>query len=344
MLGSGDTSITARVTLPTRRLDSVTALVNMRTLNLVAAGTREPLTVAPADTGRSVEARISMNERGWYPVWCSVVDAADNVSPTSDTLWTYTGALWNQSYVETYARDPRYLVASGPWGRTTNVARSAPASFAYAPAGQYAGSRRDTCNLYPAYIGQLPTETALTMNMYVAAFIDATDTMFLEVSGNGLRGQYTVLDWWNASRDARWNDTTKGDDIWRTWSVRIPADIATDTLHLRLRFRSNASRQSDGFYMDDVRFDVISSVADEHAHIIDVWPNPAGSQATLTMHTDHSVTDVRCVSANGEHMPLSWTQAGRTVRMDLRAVAAGMYNVIIQSGTIQMRSAISVVR
>jgi hypothetical protein len=344
VLGSGDTSITGRVTLPTRRLDSVTALVNLRALNLFAAGTKEPLTVMTSDTGRIVEPRITMNERGWYPVWCSVEDAASNVSPSSDTLWTYTGAMWNQSYTETYAREPRYYVTSGSWGRTTNFARSAPASFAHAPAGPYAGSRRDTCNLYPAYIGTLPAETALTLTMYVAAFVDPTDTMFLEASSTGFAGTYSTLEWWNASRDARWNDTTKGDDAWRAWSIRIPSEIASDTMHLRLRFRSNASRQSDGFYIDDIRFELVSSVDDERMHIAEVWPNPAGSQATLTMHSDDTISDVLCVSASGEHMPISWSQAGRTVRLDLRSLAAGMYSVIVQCGSARVRATVSVVR
>ena len=344
VLGSGDTSITGRIVLPTRRLDSVTALVNLRALNLFAAGTKEPLTVLTSDTGRIVEPRISMNERGWYPVWCSVEDAASNASPSSDTLWTYTGAMWNQSYTETYARDPRYYVTSGPWGRTTNFARSAPASFAHAPAGPYAGSRRDTCNLYPAYIGTLPPETALTLTMYVAAFIDPSDTMFLEASSKGFTGTYSTLDWWNASRDARWNDTTKGDDAWRAWSIRIPSDIASDTMHLRLRFRSNASRQSDGFYIDDVRFELVSRVDEEPMHIAEVWPNPAGSQTTLTMHSDDTISDVLCVSASGERMPISWSQAGRTVRLDLRSLAAGMYSVIVECRSTRVRATVSVVR
>jgi len=344
VLGSGDTSITGRVVLPTRRLDSVTALVNLRALNLFAAGTKEPLPVMTSDTGRIVEPRISMNERGWYPVWCSVEDAASNASPSSDTLWTYTGAMWNQSYTETYARDPRYYVTSGSWGRTTNFARSAPASFAHAPAGPYAGSRRDTCNLYPAYIGTLPPETALTLTMYVAAFIDPSDTMFLEASSTGFAGTYSTLDWWNASRDARWNDTTKGDDAWRAWSIRIPSDLASDTMHLRLRFRSNASRQSDGFYIDDVRFELVSRVDEEPIHIVEVWPNPAGSQATLTMHSDEAISDVLCVSASGERMPISWSQAGRTVRLDLRSLAAGMYSVIVECSSTRVRATVSVVR
>lgn len=341
--GGSDTSITARVKLPTRRLDSVTALVNLQTLNLFAAGVREPLTVATTDTGRTVDARITMTGRGWYPVWCSVADAAGNTSPTSDTNWTYTGELWRRGDAETYARDPRYHIRSGPWGRTTNFARSAPASFAYAPVGPYVGLRRDTCYLFPVTVGPIIPSVSLSMNMYVAAFIHPSDTMFLEASTTGLNGQYAVLDWYNASRDTRWNDTTKSDAAWRAWSVLIP-DGSNDTTHLRLRFRSNASQNSDGFYIDDISFDWVSGVDEERAHRMEVWPNPAGTEATLTMQLDYPVTDVLCVSSNGERMPLGWTQAGRTVRMDLRAVAAGVYTVIVQSGTTQMRSTLSVVR
>lgn len=345
VVGSNDTAITARVTLPTRRLDSVTALVNLRSLNLFAAGEREPLTVESGDTGRTVEPRITMKERGWYPVWCSVEDAARNVSPSSDTLWTFTGSLWIEGYTETYARDPRYYVKQGPWGRTTNFARSAPASFAYAPAGPYAGSRRDTCELYPvAYPGVVSSETALSMTMYVAAFVDPTDTMFLEASSQGINGTYTTLEWWNASRDARWSDTTKSDDAWRAWSVRIPEELASDTMHMRLRFRSNASRQSDGFYIDDIRFDVVSSVDDDQQRVVEVWPNPAGTEASMTLLTDDLVQRVSLISSNGESMPLAWTQAGRTVRLDLRSIAAGVYTIIATSGSTTMRSTLSVVR
>jgi hypothetical protein len=182
------------------------------------------------------------------------------------------------------------------------------------------------------------------MTMYVAAFVDPTDTMFLEASSQGINGTYTTLEWWNASRDARWSDTTKSDDAWRAWSVRIPEELASDTMHMRLRFRSNASRQSDGFYIDDIRFDVVSSVDDDQQRVVEVWPNPAGTEASMTLLTDDLVQRVSLISSNGESMPLAWTQAGRTVRLDMRSIAAGVYTIIATSGSTTMRSTLSVVR
>jgi len=167
--------------------------------------------------------------------------------------------------------------------------------------------------------------------MYVAAFIDPTDTMFLEASTEGVAGPYTTLDWWNASKDARWSDTTKGDDAWR--DVRLQLPEGRDTTHMRLRFRSNASRQSDGFYIDDIQVVVVSVPEQESRQPISVFPSPASSHCNVTLPTDLPVDDAWLTDITGMRCATSWYQRGSTLIANLQALASGRYVISVRTGS-----------
>ena len=165
----------------------------------------------------------------------------------------------------------------------------------------------------------------------MAAFVDATDTMFLEASTRGVDGPYDVLEWWNASKDARWSDTTKGDDAWRMARVILPA--GRDTTHMRLRFRSNASRHSDGFYMDDINL-LTTSVSEQQSHnVLSVFPSPASSHCNVTLPTDLMVDDAWITDITGMRCKAPWYQRGTTLIADVQALAPGRYVLSVRSGS-----------
>jgi hypothetical protein len=171
----------------------------------------------------------------------------------------------------------------------------------------------------------------LRLQMDVAAFVDASDTMFLE-SASSLAGPWMQRAWWNAGKDARWADTTKGDDAWRREVVDF-GGYEGDTIYTRLRFRSNASRQSDGFYIDDITWGVVSSVPEsDQAYTVSIAPNPADAHINLTMSTDQPVHNLMMYDASGRLHSIVYKQNGHNVTIESQALATGFYVI---SGSVE---------
>lgn len=310
---------------PRLRLDLVNPLVNFAALRYSASETTILKTYATADTGKIVRETLPIASQGWYRVSATTIDRDDNTSPASDTLIAFAGSLSTNTV--TFEQDPRYLVQGGPWNRTTMFYRTAPASFAYAPTATYQPNRRDSCVLYP-YRNTAASGQTLRLQMDVAAFVDASDTMFLE-SASSLRGPWTQRAWWNAAKDARWADTTKADDAWRREVVEFK-NYGGDTLYTRLRFRSNASRQSDGFFVDDITWDVVSSVQEDVSLLTaEIAPQPATSHINVTLGSDQPVNAVQIVDISGQEITAPWSQSGRTLIIRSSDLASGLYTVRI---------------
>lgn len=323
--GSENNNLILDVQLPRLRLDGVTPIINLAGIRTYASEQQLSQPVASSDTGKRVTIEQNVSVNGWYLVRSIAVDDAGNTSPRSDSLYTYTGTT--QMNRIAFDTDPHFLVIKGLWGRATMFFRSAPSSYAHSPLGSYLPSRRDTVILFP-YQTDLPLDgTALRISFSVAAFVDPSDTMFLETSYSGITGPWITRSWWNASKDARWADTTKGDDAWRSEFVDLK-DYVGDTMFLRLRFRSNVTRQSDGFYIDDIAFDVVMSVDEEHNSIIaEIAPNPASSFANISLRSDQPINSCVAIDASGTLQRLAWTQAGLTLVADVRELPQGVYTI-----------------
>lgn len=339
-VGSSSRPISCTVGLPNRRLDGITPLVNLSKLVITATDFDQQSALAVDDSGAVITRDITPDARGWYRVQASVADADGNESPKSDSLWVFTGDAGYRD--EDFTREPRYRKIQGAWGTTTSFFRSAPAAYAHSPSGPYQPNRRDTVQLMPIVPEPRIPEAGLFVKMYVAAFIDPTDTMFLEASTEGVAGPYTTLDWWNASKDARWSDTTKGDDAWR--DVRLQLPEGRDTTHMRLRFRSNASRQSDGFYIDDIQVVVVSVPEQESRQPISVFPSPASSHCNVTLPTDLPVDDAWLTDITGMRCATSWYQRGSTLIANLQALASGRYVISVRTGSTIASLPVMVVR
>jgi hypothetical protein len=316
-------TVDVRFASPSIRLDSVNALVNFSSLRFTTSELSTTKTFATSDTGKVISETLLLPAQGWYDISAVTVDLDNNASPSSDTITAYAGPL-STTFID-FSQNPRFYAVQGPWDRTTQFFKSAPASFAYAPATTYQPNRRDTCLMYP-YRNQavVALEQNLRLSMDVAAFIDASDTMFLE-SASSIRGPWIQRAWWNASRDARWSDTTKGDDAWRREVITIDG-YRGDTVYTRLRFRSNASRQSDGFFIDDLTWDVVSSVDErENINPIHVAPNPADAHINVTLTSTTAVQNISLHDAAGTTHTVSWQQHGRNVVIESSRLTSGFY-------------------
>jgi hypothetical protein len=337
--GTDSAMLVLDVRIPTVRADGTTAIINLDSLSSEALEVRAARDLALTDTGSTVRHIFAAPERGWYRVRSRVMDTEGNTSDYSDTAWVFTGdvGIVNETgggpRVESYDDDPRYHRVLGAWDRATHFYRTAPASYAHSPNGPYQPNRRDTVILPPVSVDMPLTEGYdLVFRCHVAAFVDPTDTVFLEVSMDGLAGPWQTVEWWNASRDARWADTTKGDDAWRAQFIPLRSYPGSDTMHMRLRFRSNASRQSDGFYIDDVTFEFAMSVNESNNVITGVAPVPASSHVLFTLDADAPITNISIADMQGATQNVQWSQSGRTLIADVHTLAPGVYTATITRG------------
>lgn len=331
-------SIITQFRTPPVRRDSVNALVNFSQLAFNADEVRIMRSYTTSDTGRVVTETLSLPTQGWYRISASAVDLDGNSSIPSDTLIAFAGSL--STNLVSFEQQPRMNITNGSWARTTNFFRSAPASFAYAPAGPYQPNRRDTCILYP-YRNASAAGQTLRLSMHVAAFVDASDTMFLETA-NQLSGPWTTQTWWNASKDTRWSDTSKADDAWRADVVTFPA-YRGDTIYTRLRFRSNASRQSDGFYVDDITWDVVSSVDDNlELTTLEIAPQPAHEHINITLGQDVAIDAISIYNTAGQMVDATWHQHARNLIIEAGTLDSGFYVVVVTSGNTIISSPVTV--
>lgn len=324
--GSENGIIEAFVEMPSRRLDGTTPLANLDGLKFTANGWTRTEPAVRTDTGTIISQNLQPNASGWYRVHVQAVDADGNLSPSSDTLTVYTGTLsWSQ---ETFDSLPSFRVIRGSWGRTTSFAFSEPGSYTDSPNGTYGALRNDTVLLYPRRVISSPGKESIVVTMRIAAFLDPSDTVYVEHTFD-TKGAWTTAGKYNAGSYARWGDTTKGADAWRYEQFVIMAP-QRDTLFMRLRFRSNAARTSDGVYVDDITIEERSSVDDGADRIIGIYPMPASTSLVIGMRDGWAPTAVSLTSIDGRQITVPWTLQGQTIVIDVRDVAPGAYVVTMQ--------------
>lgn len=330
--GSEGGTMISTFRLPSRRSDGITPLVNMAKIRIRLDEQTFDLDVAASDTGvvRSFDALPSA--WGWYHVSARIVDILGNVGPSSDTLIAYTGSLGTGHPMltrgETFDTMPRLLRIRGAWDRTTLFSYSPDASLTESPNGPYGPSQRDSIMLYPFRV--TPRSAALTF--WHAAFIDPGDTAYVDIAYSYPSTQWTTLATYNAGQYDRWKDTTKGTDAWRFASIPFTAPREGDTAYVRLRMRTNVTRHSDGWYVDDIKVTPASGVEEGSSIATTVRPQPASLGVAVGLATEVPLDRVTVTSMDGVEMEAPWTQSSRTLHIDLHSVPSGVYSVTFMQG------------
>ncbi|MBU3741609.1 MAG: hypothetical protein FGM24_04915 [Candidatus Kapabacteria bacterium] len=325
--GSETGTIIAFVELPKLRLDGVTTLVNLASLSFKANAWSA--TEGATQAGAEQAFTLAPNANGWYRVSVQAVDADGNVSPSSDTLICYTGGLeWNK---ESFDSLPALNVIKGNWGRSTSFAFSDPASYTDSPSGNYTQLRHDTVMLYPRRVGRGTDLGNTIVSMRIAAFLDNGDTAFVEHAYDAA-GPWSTDAKFNAGTYARWADTTKSADAWRYERLTIRTE-REDTLFLRLRMRTNATRNSDGVYIDDITIEETTSVDEAADAVLGVHPMPASTSVVVGLSSDAAVTTLRVIAIDGSSVAVPWDLEGRTLVVDIRSLAPGTYTLHVTQGS-----------
>lgn len=330
------------LTMPRFRLDGETPLVNLAQVLIARGADTAVIAVSASDTGKTVSFVVAAPEDGFWKVRAAIRDADKNMSPFSDSMMVYAGNMeWRQ---ETFDTMPNYYVMGGQWGLDSRLSYSPPTSLSDSPNQDYTRSARDTVLLYPFQQSSLiPENNAIVLRWRVAAFVDPTDTAYLEVKRSGEQSHdWQTIAWWNSSVDPRWADTTKGADAWRA-GQHVFDYISPDTLQLRLRFRSNLTKHSDGLYVDDVTWEYTSDVDLQEPHTTSVYPQPASDHVLVGLSNDAPITSCTIQTLAGNEIVVPWYQRDHSLIVDVRGLSSGVYVVRAQTSTTPIQATIVVV-
>jgi hypothetical protein len=313
----------ASVTLPTLRADSLTPLSDLAALVWYSDSTVvATVPLVASDTGTTQEFGVAL-PRGWHLLSAAARTTTGATSVRSNAIRLFVGSL--DGYTERFDSIPRFWVLRGSWNRVIAFAKSVPGAYTESPSGPYRSSARDTVIIYPTTVHGPMGGVRLTF--WHAAFVDPSDTAFVEYATSLDSPTWTVLGAYNATSNARWADTTKGDDAWRFENIVFGTPKAGDTIYARLRFRSNAAKNSDGWYIDDITFDAVTSVDETTELQRSVYPQPASTSCTLGLLTSDVVIDADVLTPSGASVGVAWKQEQTSLVIDVRSCAPGIYAV-----------------
>lgn len=324
--GKDDSTIVLRIQLPRFRADGETPLSTLTSIRIrEGSGTLQELDLDVRDTGTVIERTVQATASGWYHLYADAGSDQESTvvfGETSDTITVFTGNIRRRR--QDFAEWPRLLRLRGSWNVRTDFVRSG-GSLEDTPGSSYGPIQRDSVILHPFV---MDGENTLTISMWHAAFFDPGDTAVVEV-GSSREGPWTTVGTFNAGTEPRWADITKGDDAWRL-SVLTARVKPADTAYVLLRTRTNASRHSDGWYVDEIFYETSTGVNSDNV-ILDVRPLPVGLSASIGLPTVSPIVSVDVHDIVGHYHNLSWQHIDHTLVLDTRSLSSGTYVVTIRT-------------
>jgi len=316
------------VLIPTVRADSSTALGNVAGYRLYRDGVKVGEgTLSPSDTGQIVTVTDVPAERGYYRYYVTVLDGAEppNESLPSDTVLVYGGSL--DRYVEMFDAAPPRFYMTGKWGITSDFSFTPTNSLTDSPTGLYRSLQNTFAQIYPvAFNGPLD------LRFVHVGLIDPTDTAFVEVSFDG-GTTWRTLARYDSTSYPGWGSGPDAED-WHAERLRIdpPSQDPGQVGIVRFRLRTSDFRNTDGWYIDDISFDLPGGVEGpdragvEHS----IRPNPVVSVAVIEYRlkrpSDVVVRIVDLLGREVERYDEGYNESGEhSLTIDCRDLATGAY-------------------
>ncbi len=269
---SGSEIVEFEVRLPTRRADLQTPLANLAAVWLYRDGELlKTIPVAPTDTGSAIRIRDTVSQPGFYTYAAAVADAMDppNVSDPTPRMLLFVGtpvSTLNESFD---ADLPKYFNAG--WERSGEFAHSPPLALTESPGQRYERRAKDTLILFPV---QVRSGEGVQIRFWHAALIHHTDTGFVEIAWNSLERWEKLLGT-NREDYPAWKDGVMDASDWKEETLVVVPPTAQDSLlFVRFRFKAGVIGNDEGWYLDDIRIQAVSTVAEQQQSRIRIYPIP----------------------------------------------------------------------
>jgi hypothetical protein len=288
--GDENNSMKIKAKIPAVREDGVTPFVNLKEIGIyIDEELFEKREFLPDMAGKDVEIELNDNERGYYNIALSVFDDAEpqNESKMSSDTTIYTGLI-SHSYFDNFetAKLRRYL-NSGQWGTTSDFFYSEPFCMTESPNGNYVKSTDYTLQLFPISIDN---EKPVSLSFWHACIVDKSDRAIVQYSlDNG--NNWERLAEYDERDFSAWSDGLLNAQDWKKETFTIESDNESDTLLISFLLKTNFMAENDGWYIDDISVDQLSSVNDYMQNDLILYPNPASN----TVFIDGFIGDIHSI-------------------------------------------------
>lgn len=219
----------------------------------------------PPDTGAAASWTDTTLGYHRYRIRARDTEVPPHLSPFTDSLLGYGGL--GSSYAEDFEDGSGGTLRTGGWDTTRSLAFAGAASITDSPGGNYPNGAE-----YSFVTPRFVVQPGAALTFRHIAILLAGDFGWVEVTRN--RGQsYIVLRGFNSFAHPEWQDGSADPGDWIAESLPLTS-YAGDTVALRFRLRSDASGNSDGWYVDDIAVGPTVGVDD----------GPAGIPAAFALH------------------------------------------------------------
>lgn len=325
--GNDDNEISVMLLLPGKREDGITDFVNLDQIGIYLDGQLlEKRDVSSEDAGKEIEVIIENERMGYYNVAFSVFDNAEpqHQSDKSKDTTLYTGKIHTGMLERFESAIMKKYLNSGEWSVTGEFYNSEPFCMTESPDGEYESRNEYTLQLFP-----LICEPVYSFEFWHACIVDKSDEAIVQYStDNG--NSWTDIAEYNEEDYKPWSDGILNSEDWKKESFII--DAPGDTLIFRFKLETNFIKENDGWYIDDIQYDVQGSAQDQELNDSRLYPNPASEM----IYIDCKPMDIRQIeiydiygkmmSINGNDMILN----DSNIAIKLNNFKSGTYFVKIK--------------
>jgi hypothetical protein len=302
-IGNDDNMVTINAKIPAIREDGITPFVNLKQLGIYLDDKLYKKEELSSDmAGKEVNIELKDNERGYYNISLSVFDDAEpqNESDRSKDTTIYTGEI-NSSYSDNFesAKLRKYL-NSGQWETTGDFYYSEPFCMTESPDGDYLKQTDYTLQLFPIAVS---SEKITTLSFWHACIVDKSDRAIVQYSLDNGKNWIKLAEFDERDYPA-WSDGVLNAQDWKKETFSIEVDNDADNLLISFWLKTNFIMENDGWYIDDIVIDQLSSVSEINEIGTLLYPNPASNIINIECNTE-IIDSIEIYDIFGQHLTFS---------------------------------------
>jgi hypothetical protein len=269
---------------------------------------------------------------GYYRYSVYVLDNSipTGKSASSNEVIVYAGDA-EPYYTENFDGNQlaKYLVY-GTWGLCPTFYLSPDNSLTDSPSGNYQALENYSIQLFPV---KLDNVHATKLSFWHAAIVAKGDSAIVEYR-LGESGQWLSLAFYNKTLFEPWNNEALASDDWKYEEFIF--EHLSDTLFVRFRLKTNVTVQNDGWFIDNVKFDMVTPVQEEYSESADymLFPIPASDYVTLYFNRLDNKINSKIILVNelGEKVKECSVETNQGFyTMPLQNLNTGIYSLMLFS-------------
>jgi hypothetical protein len=314
--------------IPQTRLDGITPFVNPKTLE-VLRDDGYVIKIDITDNNQSVKVSDTVKIDGFYSYKARIIDSYDNAGPYSKDTIFYVGKkhlTYSDDFDEAALR--RYK-ALPQWGITSSFSKSGN-SLTDTPNEDYKPLTESSIILFPIE-GDI---NEISVSFWHSAFVQGRDSALIDYA-EGIPDKFRTIKYFDIDMYDPWKDKTKTADDWKFEQIIIPVQDSKQPHYIRFRLKTNATKNDDGWFIDNLRINGVSEVNQVLSENISVltYPNPANENLNIALlnGSDKQISKIQIMDNLGQIVLSNYeliTGLGQE-SINIKFLQSGFYNFSI---------------